>query len=264
MAKKVSIIVPTYNRPDTLAQTLGSIAKQTYKDIEVIVINDGGCDVQNVIDAASKNIDIKYLCHQNNNGPPAARNTGIRIAQGKYITYLDDDDILYPVHIQTLTEFLEKTEYRVAYADAYRILREKRGDEYVTISKEIYCSQDFNRDYFLVASYIAIQTIMHEKACIEEVGYFDESLTTHEDLDMWIRLSHKFEFAHIPKVTSEFKEKNDGISVTSSSKLRRLTNLELIYKRYSEWASPKILYLQKRVLQRMYANYGIDLPDHLK
>lgn len=264
MTKNVSIIVPTYNRPDTLAQALDSIAKQTYKNIEVIVVNDGGCSVRDIIESASKNINIIYIDHHSNKGLPAARNTGIRSAGGKYITYLDDDDLLYPVHIQTLVDFLETTEYCVAYADAYRILQEKRDGAYVTISKEIYYSQDFNRDYFLVASYIAVQTIMHEKSCLEKTGYFDESLTTHEDLDMWIRLSHNYEFAHIQKVTSEFKEKNDGISVTSSNLLRRLTNLELIHKRYSQWASPKIQYLQKRVLQRMYANYGIDLPQHLK
>lgn len=260
----VSLIIPTYNRPDPLADALDSIAKQTFKNIEVIVVNDGGCNVQNVIDAAAENIDIKYICHQKNKGLPAARNTGVRKARGKYITYLDDDDILYPAHIHTLVDFLETTEYRVAYADAYRVLQEKRGGDYITLSKEIYYSQDFNRDYFLVASYIAVQTIMHEKACLEKTGYFDESLTTHEDLDMWIRLSHNYEFAHIPEVTSEFKEKNDGISVTSSDKLRRLTNLELLYKRYDKWASPQIRYLQRRVLERMYANYDIDLPQRLK
>ena len=260
----VSLIIPTYNRPDSLAEALDSIAKQTFKNIEVIVVNDGGCEVQNVIEAAAENIDIKYICHQKNKGLPATRNTGIRKAQGKYITYLDDDDILYPTHIQTLVDFLEATEYQVAYADAYRVLQEKRDGAYITLAKEIYYSQDFNRDYFLVASYIAVQTIMHEKDCLEKTGYFDESLTTHEDLDMWIRLSHNYEFAHIPKVTSEFKEKNDGISVTSSDKLRRLTNLELLYKRYDKWASPQIRYLQRKVLQRMYANYDIDLPQRFK
>lgn len=260
----VSVIVPTYNRPDLLPEALDSIAKQTFKNIEVIVVNDGGCDVQNVIEAASENINIEYIRHHNNKGLPATRNTGIRKALGKYITYLDDDDILYPAHVQTLVDFLETTTYHVAYADAYRVLQEKRDGTYITLAKEIYYSQDFNRDYFLVASYIAVQTIMHEKACFEKTGHFDESLTTHEDLDMWIRLSHNYEFAHIPKVTSEFKEKNDGISVTSSNKLRRLTNLELIYKRYNKWASPQIRYLQRRVLQRMYANYDIDLPQRFK
>jgi len=260
----VSVIVPTYNRPDSLPEALDSIVKQTFENIEVIVVNDGGCDVQNAIEAASENVDLTYVRHPNNKGLPATRNTGIRKARGKYISYLDDDDILYPDHIQTLTDFLDTTAYHVAYTDAYRILQEKRNGTYITLAKEIYYSQDFNRDYFLVASYIAVQTIMHEKACFEKTGYFDESLTTHQDLDMWIRLSHNYEFAHIPKVTSEFKEKNDGISITSSDKLRRLTNLELIYKRYSKWASPKVRYLQRRVLQRMYANYGLDLPQRLK
>ena len=104
---------------------------------------------------------------------------------------------------------------------------------------------------------------MHEKACFAKTGYFDETLTTHEDLDMWIRLSHWYDFAHIPQITSEFKEKNDGISVTSTDKQRRLTNLETIYERYKNWASPQIQYLQRKVLKKMYKNYDIALPQHL-
>jgi glycosyltransferase involved in cell wall biosynthesis len=260
----VSIIVPTHNRPDTLAVALESIARQTYKDLEVIIVNDNGCDIRNIIDSASGKLEIKYICHGNNKGPAAARNTALCCAEGKYITYLDDDDIIYPNHIEVLTNFLEDSEYKIAYTDAYRILQEKKNNTYVTISKEIYYSQAFNRDYFLVASYIAIQSIMHQKACLEKTGYFDDTLTTHEDLDMWIRLSHWHDFAHIAQITSEFHEKNDGISQTGSNKQRRLTNLETIYNRYSQWASPKVQYLQKRVLQRMYANYEIELPQHLK
>ncbi|MEN6386358.1 MAG: glycosyltransferase, partial [Phycisphaerales bacterium] len=225
---------------------------------------DNGCDVRDVIDSAAEKIEIKYITHGKSKGPSAARNTAICSAEGKYITYLDDDDIIYPNHIQTLADFLENSEFKIAYTDAYRILQKKENDSYITISKEIYHSQDFNREYFLIASYIAVQSIMHEKACLDKTGFFDETLTTHEDLDMWIRLSHWFDFAHIPQVTSEFYEKDDGISQTCCNKQRRLTNLEIIYERYHQWASPKVLYLQKRVLQRMYANYAIELPQHLK
>jgi glycosyltransferase involved in cell wall biosynthesis len=263
MTKTVSIIVPTHNRPDTLVRAMNSIAAQTYKKLEVIVVNDGGCDVRKIIDDAGKKLEIKYVC-QNSKGAAAARNTGIACAEGKYITYLDDDDVIYPAHIETLVNFLQNSNYKIAYTDAYRILQEKQGEKYITISKEVFHSQDFNREYFLVASYIAIQSIMHEKACFEKTGYFDESLATHEDHDLWIRLSHWFDFAHIAKVTSEFYEKIDSESLTGSNKQRRLTNLETLYKRYSEWSSPKIQYLQKRVLQRMYNNYGIELPQHLK
>lgn len=263
MTKAVSIIVPTHNRPDTLARALNSIACQTYKNLEVIVVNDGGCEVRQIIDDAAKKLEIKYVC-QKNKGPAAARNTAICCTEGKYIAYLDDDDVIYPAHIETLVNFLQNSEYKIAYTDAYRILQEKQNGQYITISRDVFHSQDFNRDYFLVASYIAIQSIMHEKICLEKTGYFDESLTTHEDHDLWIRLSHWFDFAHIPKITSEFYEKIDGVSQTSSSKQRRLTNLETLYNRYSQWSSPKIQYLQKRVLQRMYSNYGIELPQHLK
>lgn len=260
----VSVITPTHNRPQTLPVALNSIVNQTFKNVEVIVINDGGCDVQSIIDDYNRKLNITYINYSQNKGPSAARNIGLRKVRGKYIAYLDDDDIWYPEHLKTLVDFLEKNPYHVAYTDAYIIVQKKQDDTYVTISKEIFYGQDFNRDYLLVASYIIPLSIMYSKICLEKVGYFDESLRTHEDLDMWIRLAHHYDFARIPTVTGVYTEKDDGISATSLNKLQRLKNLELLYNRYREWASPRIRYLQKKVLQRMYTKYGLELPDHLK
>src|SRR3972149_933183 len=89
----VSVIVPTYNRPDTLKRTLESIAAQTYKRIEAIVVNDAGEDVSGVIDTFHDRLSIKYLVHGKNKGLAAVRNTAIKHATGQYIAYLDNDDI---------------------------------------------------------------------------------------------------------------------------------------------------------------------------
>ena len=128
----VSVIVPTYNRPDTLKKALESIALQTYKHIEAIVVNDAGEDVSGVINTFQDRLSIKYLVHNKNKGLAASRNTGINSAIGKYIAYLDDDDIYYPDHIETLANFLENNDYKVAYTDAYRAYQEKEDGVYVT------------------------------------------------------------------------------------------------------------------------------------
>ncbi len=259
----VSVIIPTFNRPETLPKALKSLQDQSFNDFEAVVINDGGCDIQYIIDSFNSVIKLNYISYNRCQGASAARNKGIRAAKGKYITYLDDDDILYKDHLEILAEFLEKTQFKIAYTDAYRIFQKKSGNSYITVSKKLFHSQDFNRDYLLVASYIAILNVMHEKSCIEKSGYFDETLTSHQDLDLWIRLSQYYDFGHIKKTTAEFIEKDEGESITSSNKQQRLLNLESLYRRYKHLASPEIQYHQKKVLQRVYKNYGLILPKHL-
>ncbi|WP_347272951.1 glycosyltransferase [Candidatus Kuenenia sp.] len=214
----VSVIVPTYNRPDTLKTTLDSIAAQTYKNIETIVVNDAGEDVSGVIDTFHDRLSIKYLVHDKNKGLAASRNTGINAAKGKYIAYLDDDDIFHPDHIETLVTFLETTNYKVAYTDAYRAHQEKEDGKYITKGRDVPYSLDFDYDRILTGNFIPVLCIMHEKSCIEKVGMFDETLRSHEDWDLWMRMSREFQFAHIKKITCEFSWRQDGSSMTVGKK----------------------------------------------
>lgn len=260
----VSVIIPTCNRPDCLPNALDTAIIQTFRNFEVVVVNDGGLDVSDIINKYQQKINIQYHVHSGNKGPSAARNTAIRNAKGKYIAYLDDDDIWYPNHLEIVVDTLETTSYSVAYTDAYRITQVMKDGEYVTMSKDVFHSQDFNWEYFLVGDYIGPLSILHEKACMEKIGFFDESLRTHEDLDMWIRMGRLYDFIHIKCLTGEFKEKDDGISATSRNKMQRLKNLEHIYNRYQEFASPQIRHLQQNVLRRMYVKYGFSVPEHIK
>src|ERR1043166_3977977 len=115
----VSVIIPTLNRPAMLKDALASIAAQTYTPIEIIVVNDAGVDVECVVSQFKLKHHIVYLKHATHKGLPAARNTGIKAASGDYIAYLDDDDVYYPDHIETLASFLSDSGYKVAYTDAY-------------------------------------------------------------------------------------------------------------------------------------------------
>jgi O-antigen biosynthesis protein len=124
-APLVSVIVPTYNRPDMLAATLESILNQTYQRLEIIVVNDCGLEVENIAGWLNRQGNITYVRHACNRGLAAARNTGIKLARGKYLAYLDDDDLFYPDHLETLVTALEGSRFRVAYTDAHRAHQEK-------------------------------------------------------------------------------------------------------------------------------------------
>lgn len=245
----VSVILPTYNRADMLLRALQSIISQTYQDFEIIVVNDDGENVDHIINTLNHRENIHVITHEINRGLAAARNTGIRAARGKYIAYLDDDDMFYPPHLEILCNFLEHSEYRIAYSDTYRVLNEMKKGKYEVTHKEA-LSIEFDYDEILVGNLIPVLCFMHEKSCLDEVGPFDEMLTSHEDWDLWIRMSRRFKIAHIKQFTSEFSWRMDGSTMTSSRRADYVRTLEIIYERYGKYASekPGILKLQRNNL----------------
>ena len=118
----VSVIVPTYNRPERLRIALESVNAQQYQDFEVIVVNDGTVPVESVVEKMNVAGRMTLVNHDHNRGLAASRNTGLRLARGTYIAYLDDDDRFLPDHLGTLVGFLEGGTHQVAYTDAWRVI----------------------------------------------------------------------------------------------------------------------------------------------
>jgi len=145
----VTVIIPSFNRPNMLKEALMSVLSQSYQNYEIIVINDGGIDVKDIIASIDTDRNIIYLQHEENRGLPAARNTGIRAAGGKYIAYLDDDDIYYPNHLETLVKHLEGNDFKVAYTDSYYVTQSFITDGYVTTGESVNYSFDFDRNELL-------------------------------------------------------------------------------------------------------------------
>jgi glycosyltransferase involved in cell wall biosynthesis len=245
----VTVIVPTCNRPDMLVVALNSIFTQTYENYEVVVVNDGGEDVAHIIAPFEKLGCITCIRTKTRKGPAAARNLGLQKARGKYIAYLDDDDIFYPDHLETLVNFLEDNNYHVAYSDSCQAFQEMTDDRYVTKHKALAYGYDFNRENFLIKDYIPILTVMHRRECINEVGGFDESLGVHEDWDLWIRMSRRHDFHHVRKVTAEFRTRESSDSITSKDFQGFLQGMKEIHSRYAGYVSdPKTEKAQKTIV----------------
>lgn len=228
----VSVIVPTHDRPETLRVALESILAQTYRDFEIVVVNDHGVDVQHVLDAVDTEGRISYVRHAVNRGLAAARNSGLGVARGRYVAYLDDDDRFYPEHLETLVGFLEHGGAPVVYSDALRVLQSKREDgRYATVARDLPYSNEFDRNRLLVSNQFPVLCVMHERSCIDAVGGFDESMTSHEDWELWLRMSARFPFRHVASITAEFTHRLDGSSMTSSMRPDYLRTAEIIYAR---------------------------------
>jgi glycosyltransferase involved in cell wall biosynthesis len=248
-APLVSVIVPTYNRPEMLAGCLRSILNQTYPNVEIIVVNDGGADVKKIIESLNQQNKITSLEHHANRGMAAARNTGIAVAKGKYIAYLDDDDSYLPHHIETLVSFLENSDCKAAYTDAHRAhIKTINGREAVK-RRDVPYSIDFDSDRMLIQNYIPTLCVMHEKNCLDATGSFDEELTVLEDWDLWIRMSRRYPFAHVKKITCEFVWRTDGKTMSSGRRTDFWRTVEIIYGKYRHLTQDKP---RVRETQRVY------------
>lgn len=248
----VSVIIPTYNREQFLCRALKSVLEQSFTDFEVIVVNDGGRDVIDIIDGFNE-MRIRYVRHINTKGPAAARNTGLKMAKGKYIAYLDDDDLYYPEHLKILVSTIDQRGFKVVYSDAYRRYEIESQQGIITQKKDIPYSIDFDRDLLLVKNITPTLCVVHEKSCIDECGVFDESLNSHEDWDLWIRFSRKFDFLHLKQITCEFSWRPDGKSMTSTQLHDFVRTREIIYERYKQYADekPSVKLKQQELLQRL-------------
>lgn len=260
----VSVIIPTYNRSDSLTETIQSVVDQTYNHLEVIVINDGGVDVSNIINQFRTKRELKYIKHDHNKGLPAARNTGIRFARGKYIAYLDDDDVFYPWHLEVLVDFLENNDYKVAFTEACRAYQVKEHERYIITKRDIPYSTDFDEDQILINNLIPVLCVMHEKSCLDEVGLFDENLTSHEDWDLWIRMSRKFRFAHIEDLTCEFRWREDRTTMSSEKREDFLWTMETIHAKYLIYSKDKPDIQLKQKLKMLEVLEDIYLQNSVK
>ena len=226
----ISVIIPTYNRPKFLEEAIRSVCNQTYQNTEIIVVNDGGKDVSSLC-AKFKNESIIYLVHDQNKGLAAARNSGIKAARGKYIALLDDDDLFYPEHLATAVKTLSK-EIQIVYTDAVRATYDRVGDNYKLIKKNVPYSIDFDRNKLLIGNLSPVNCFVFEKNLGFKAGLFDETLSTLEDWDFWIRLSSLSIFKHISRPTVQVNWRSDGTTMTSLLGSEFKKNRQKIYNKY--------------------------------
>jgi len=231
----VSIIVPTQNRPGFLPRAINSIARQTYKDYEIIVTQDGGEGVGGIIsDARSQGLPVRLVASAESKGPSHARNLALNVSRGRWIAYLDDDDLYYPDHLQTLVEALENSNMKIAYTNSNYAMEVFENQQWIVKSRELAMSREFKDGVLLYDNITPPINVMHARSCYEIVGGFDESLIVCEDWEYWLRLSQCWDFLHINKVTAELRwriTQNDNATFNRSHLFPIARSI--IFKRYS-------------------------------
>lgn len=195
---KVSIVIPVYNGSNYMREAIDSALAQTYKNIEVIVINDGSSDGGKTDEIIRSYGDRICNFVKENGGVASALNLGIRKMAGDYFSWLSHDDLYCPDKIERQVACLEKGKKNIVlYSDYDRI--DGRGN--IIQTRRIKHVEPDKFRYALI-SILPINgcTALVPKICFEDTGLFDEKLKTSQDYDMWFRMAKQYDFVHIPDV----------------------------------------------------------------
>ncbi|MEJ2344685.1 MAG: glycosyltransferase, partial [Gammaproteobacteria bacterium] len=200
---RVSVLMSTYNRRDLLSAAVESIRTQTYGNWELIVVNDGGEDVADLVAAAGDD-RIRLINLPARRGKAAAVNVGFAASSGEYIAYLDDDDVWYTDHLQRLMLALTAVPgVRMAYSDAYNVSQQRINDGYVETDRQLIYHHQVTVGDLIAQNRIQGITVVHDRALFEEVGGMDPALRVLIDWDMWRRLAAQTYPYHVSRITAD-------------------------------------------------------------
>lgn len=214
---KVSIIIPTYNRALLLKKAIESVLKQTFKDYEIIVVDDGSTDNTREIVHSYSLPKIKYI-YQENKGRSNARNKALKIAKGQYIAYLDSDDMFLPDKLERQISILEVerdvgmvyTSARVFDEDDNELFRQDKLGNKRLYYEATDSGWIYNKVAFYFPQTIILPSVMVRSEIQKKVGDFDENLDRFEDTDMWRRISKECKIFAIKEPLCIIRQHSDN------------------------------------------------------
>ena len=243
MSPKVSICIPTYNRKDYLKETLDSVFAQTYRDYEVVVLDDGSTDgTEEAIKKAG--YPVRYY-RQENRGEAATRNKLIGLAEGQFITFLDSDDLLMPDAVGRMINAMEaENEEVIVYGSYLRI--DENGNVCGRCKRKLYSGH--------ITKYLFQNIFVHScgsmltKKALEAIGGFNETLAVCSDYDLRLRLSLKYRFIALLEPT--FKRRRHKGNISANSTANRLTELKVLERFYYQGGG-KYIIPEKLAMRRL-------------
>jgi glycosyltransferase involved in cell wall biosynthesis len=254
----VSVVIPAYNRSAVISRALRSVLAQTWRDLELIVVDDGSTDGTGarVADLARGDSRVRLCTHDRNRGAQAARNTGIRTAQGEWIAFLDSDDVWFPDSLEVRLREAARRGVRVVHSEC-RVLEEGADEPHLfgvpPMQGRVYGE-------LLRRPGPVFPSLLVTRDALVRIGYLDESLIAYQEWDTTIRLARHEAFAYVPAPTFTYDCRSaDAIS-------RRPGRAAVAYERVvtkHRWSilrhlGPKALAMHFRSAAGLYEIAGDD------
>ena len=194
----VSVIIPLYNRQDTIQRAVDSVLSQSYSNIEVLVVDDGSTDHSiEMLEKYHNDNRVRIFCQEYNQGANAARNRGIREAKGDYIAFHDSDDEWLPDKLEKQIKRMEYGDFQVSFC-AFKRQYPKTIQIIPDISEQL--SSDKIKERLKKANIVGTPTLVIHREVVHEIGIFDEEMPRLQDYELAIRIAQKFDICFVNEV----------------------------------------------------------------
>jgi len=252
----VSVVIPTYKRPDYLVRAVESVLNQTYTNVEVIVVDDNNPETEartrteSIMKQFDGNPKLKYIKHERNKNGSAARNTGVRASKGEYVAFLDDDDEYTPKRLEAMLKRFSELppDYGVCYSRY--ICRMPDG-------KDIISKEHREGDCFVNALLKELKIGFGSnnlvlRSAYDAIGGFDESFKRNQDHEFLIRLLQKYKIGYCDEV---------GLIINIHFEQRK-ERIEETLTHYAETFKPIVDTLPGDVQKKFYNRINLNLFVH--
>lgn len=229
----VSVIIRTFKRPAVLAQAINSVIAQSYRNIELIVAEDGADTARQLVSSYKAPFPVVYICSGKNIRRSNNGNRALAAATGTYINFLDDDDLLLPEHISLLVAQAEKGNYDLVHAPAFcsRISVDSTDPyEYTEAERTLEHDVPFTKADLFQNNLFPIQAVLFKRSLYEKYGGFDPALDYLEDWDLWLKYCQNSSVGfvtlptsvyHVPAVKTEELQRQKLLGSTRNDVLSR-------------------------------------------
>lgn len=273
MHKLVSVVIPTYNRESTIEISINSILNQTYKNIEIIVVDDNSNDNTHlIVQKLKEKYDfIKYIKHENNRGGSAARNTGAKAARGEFLAFLDSDDEWIDTKLEKCMNVFENdSDISMIYSDMI-LYNVKTGKEKINISEEW---KDKYKGVLCKNIIGSTSLIVIRKNVFDKVKGFKEGLPSCQDWDFYINVAKDFKIMKVNEPLLKYYIHDNSISgdlkrVIEGHKyiLNKVSNLLIdedsnYYKERNKIISEQ--YINIAMIYRKFGEFNLSRKYYLK
>jgi len=238
----VTVVIPAYNAERHIGEALRSVWEQTFKDVEVLLIDDGSTDsTVREGERFADRMDLDIV-KQRNGGPAAARNAGIRRAHGQYCAFLDADDVMLPERLAAqIGVFEADPELGLAHTDLMTF------DEKGTVHKSRWAFSEpcggMVLDRLLLDNFITTSTVMAPRDRLLEVGLFGEDRRVSEDFELWLRMAARWRVGYIDRPMIRYRYRPGSLSGNKlMTALSALDVVETFWREHSEYgrAHPRL------------------------
>ncbi|MCX8080647.1 MAG: glycosyltransferase [Bacteroidia bacterium] len=269
---KVSVVIPNFNRAELLLRALRSALEQTYPVHEILICDDGSTDNSKEAVHSLKNERVKWIDCGRNERPAIPRNIGIKLAEGDYIAFLDNDDFWHCEKIEKQLNIILQKKYKICSTNALKIdpIGNQLGSM-LDFNKDIISFEDLTKNNPIICSSVLI-----EKNFLIKTSFFPEDihLKAYEDFALWIRIAH-FEDIYFINENLVYYQDHFNSSIRSKNFLDGWDALKISFDAYKKWIMENNITInenKKQILKTLYKKikrkgkptFSEELMRHLK